>query len=807
MNIGKTQADFRRSVTGYKKVPESDTLVLVGFKRDSKLMDSLISDLKFAYYLEVNKKKPLDSLLLVYLEKITYSYLHHPKGDKKISDSLLFYTNKKLDLSRKTKESDMTSRSYKEILSQYDKDSIYDQRRVSILMAWVNDYEKWVSALGVSFASDIPHLRLANYYIRLGDTEKGLNYAQRILNFSKANSLEKWWTQHWYGNYFYKNGLYAKAITHFDEIVSNPPANPSINVANAMVEVYLNMADIFFSNNEHDKVLNILPEIDLKKHCKDCNFSNQINDVNNRKLMVECDVYLKQKQPSKAFPILQKIVPWFEGIYINRKIYNYDYDRLWYDYYDQTNQPEKAFRHLKVYNEKLDSIRKIADLNRNNENKQVLNIIRGFEIRLINQKFEQEQIIQDEKILNLKKQSQIDALNAALQQEALMNESERIEMQRILETENLKTKAKQQKEKNEKQIKQFQINELKQKLILQNRTRRLWLGLVGLLLFLIISLFWSNRQLKKKNLTIKQLSDENLKIEKEKQILLIQQNENLEDQVKTRTIELENTLSNLRSTQAQLIQSEKMASLGELTAGIAHEIQNPLNFVNNFSEISVELIEELKESKQKASGNGNSIENEILGDLSQNLQKINHHGKRASDIVKGMLEHSRKSSVIKEETSINSLCEEYFRIAYHGYQASDKNFKADYETYFDLNLPKIKVISHDIGKVIINIINNAFYAVNERSKKGEKGYTPKISLLTKQENGVIVIEIQDNGIGIPDSIKDKIFQPFFTTKPTGQGTGLGLSLAYDIITKGHGGSLRMVSSESGSSFTIELPIA
>jgi signal transduction histidine kinase len=259
-----------------------------------------------------------------------------------------------------------------------------------------------------------------------------------------------------------------------------------------------------------------------------------------------------------------------------------------------------------------------------------------------------------------------------------------------------------------------------------------------------------------------------------------------------------------------------MASLGELTAGIAHEIQNPLNFVNNFSEVSKELIVEMNEeledsSRQYAAGSMQSgeeklkIAEEIAGDIKQNLEKINHHGKRAADIVKGMLQHSRTSSGQKEPTDINALCDEYLRLAYHGLKAKDKSFNADFKSKFDPNLPKINIIPQDIGRVLLNLINNAFYAVNERSKKGEEGYKSTVSVSTAKVDDKLEIKVADNGNGIPESITDKIFQPFFTTKPTGQGTGLGLSLSYDIV-KAHGGELKVETKEGeGTTFIILLP--
>ncbi len=264
----------------------------------------------------------------------------------------------------------------------------------------------------------------------------------------------------------------------------------------------------------------------------------------------------------------------------------------------------------------------------------------------------------------------------------------------------------------------------------------------------------------------------------------------------------EDALSELQTTQTQLIQSEKMASLGELTAGIAHEIQNPLNFVNNFSEVSKELLDEMKEELDL--GNFEDAK-EIMMDVIQNLEKINHHGKRADGIVKGMLQHSRSSSGIKEPTDINVLADEYLRLAYHGLRAKDKSFNAIMKTDFDESIGKINIVAQDIGRVILNLITNAFYAVNEKKQHLKNGFEPTVSVNSKNKGSKIEICVSDNGNGIPKKLRDKIFQPFFTTKPTGQGTGLGLSLSYDIVTKGHGGELKMeTTEEEGTIFTIIL---
>jgi ligand-binding sensor domain-containing protein/signal transduction histidine kinase len=292
----------------------------------------------------------------------------------------------------------------------------------------------------------------------------------------------------------------------------------------------------------------------------------------------------------------------------------------------------------------------------------------------------------------------------------------------------------------------------------------------------------------------------------------------LEEKVSLRTKEvlqqkeeIAKALHELKSTQDQLIQREKMASLGELTAGVAHEIQNPLNFVNNFSEVNKELLTELNDEVEK--GNLSQVKT-IAKDIIDNEEKINYHGKRADSIVKGMLQHSRSSSGQKESTDINALADEYLRLSYHGMRAKNKTFNAILQTDFDNDVGRIVVIPQNIGRVLLNVYNNAFYSMSEKAKLNRKGYDPKISVTTKKLDGNIIITVRDNGTGIPEKIKDKIFQPFFTTKPPGQGTGLGLSLSYDIITKEHGGEIEVESPPAGragkegegAEFIVSLPL-
>jgi signal transduction histidine kinase len=334
---------------------------------------------------------------------------------------------------------------------------------------------------------------------------------------------------------------------------------------------------------------------------------------------------------------------------------------------------------------------------------------------------------------------------------------------------------------------QLSQQELQQK-IEQNAIRyknrlNIYILFASLLILLIVAAaLWRRNIYRKKSYTL--LQTQNQEIDNQKQ-------------------KVESALEELKATQSQLIQSEKMASLGVLTAGIAHEIQNPLNFVNNFSEVNRELLKEMNEEIE----NGNLKEvKSIAKDVSENEEKINHHGKRADAIVKGMLQHSRSRSGIKELTDINKLADEYLRLAYHGLRAKDKSFNATMVTHFDPTIEKVNLVPQDIGRVILNLITNAFYVVNEKKKNELGGYEPTVTINTTKSAKNILISVRDNGNGIPKNILDKIFQPFFTTKPTGQGTGLGLSLSYDIV-KAHGGDLRVVTKEGeGSEFIIQIPV-
>ncbi len=337
------------------------------------------------------------------------------------------------------------------------------------------------------------------------------------------------------------------------------------------------------------------------------------------------------------------------------------------------------------------------------------------------------------------------------------------------------------------------------------------IGISAMLLLFVSFLISFITSQRKKLQYHKQIQEAN---EREQQILTEQKNV-LEEKVKERTAELieqkealQHTLNDLKSTQLQLVQREKMASLGELTAGIAHEIQNPLNFVNNFSEVNAELLAEINEQleRETLSSEGKSNLESILQNVAQNLEKISEHGKRADAIVKGMLLHSRASAGDKQLTDINALSDEYLRLAYHGLRAKDKSFNAMFKMELDPAVPKINVISQDIGRVFINLFNNAFYSVNEKKKLLVTGYDPTVWVKTTFDAFSVRIIVRDNGLGMASNVLDKIYQPFFTTKPTGQGTGLGLSLSYDII-KAHQGELKVNTKEGEfAEFLITLPL-
>ncbi|WP_460943935.1 ATP-binding protein [Spirosoma daeguense] len=448
------------------------------------------------------------------------------------------------------------------------------------------------------------------------------------------------------------------------------------------------------------------------------------------------------------------------------------------DVFEEAGQPLEAYTYLKEYQK----------LRKESDQKDEANYIADVEIRSAVEKEEQEKnqikqekLLQAQQILAIEKQREIDGLKAQAANQLLQTRAEQAELDKELEKERLEARAFQNKRQQD-----YQISLLNLDIDNQRKIRTGLLGGLALFALFVLVLVRQNR--------IKQRFNQTLTKQKA--------------EIEHKRDQLDHTLTELKTTQTQLIQKEKLASLGELTAGIAHEIQNPLNFVNNFSEVSTELIDELKEGPfQKLPEEEKEYAEEILSDLTSNLRKINHHGGRASSIVKGMLEHSRTESGEKRPTDLNALTDEYLKIAYHGLRAKDKSFNCTLVTDFAPTLEPVDVASQEIGRVLLNLFNNAFYAISAQSKKrNDSTFQPTVEVRTKRKSDHVVIQVRDNGGGIPEQVKAKIFQPFFTTKPTGEGTGLGLSLSYDIITKGHGGILSVESTEGpGTTFIIQLP--
>jgi two-component system NtrC family sensor kinase len=440
----------------------------------------------------------------------------------------------------------------------------------------------------------------------------------------------------------------------------------------------------------------------------------------------------------------------------NKKFSKTPYDSLFANIYIGLNQPYNALK----YSNNADVIEKIK------------------------LSAEQEKALQDQKLLAASQKMELEKIKFDNENKRIADQVEQQDLLNRLEKTRIQAKAIQDRLKQ-----QSKIALLDKDLAQQKRTRLILLSSLGLLGIFLIMLFRNNRQ---KRRAYELLDDQSRFLKEQKE-------------------ELQATLENLSSAQTKLMQSEKLASLGELTAGIAHEIQNPLNFVNNFSEVNVELLEEMRDEIQA----GNTAEViEIANNIIENEKKINYHGKRADSIVKGMLQHSRASTGVKEPVDINVLADEYLRLSYHGLRAKDKSFNAEMHTDFDTSIGKISAMPQDLGRVMLNLFTNAFYSVTEKKKimlikhpDKKPGYEPIVFVRTRKKNDHVIITIRDNGLGIPRKIMGKIFQPFFTTKPTGEGTGLGLSMSYDIITQAHGGELSATTQEGEfAEFTISLPI-
>lgn len=469
--------------------------------------------------------------------------------------------------------------------------------------------------------------------------------------------------------------------------------------------------------------------------------------------------------------------------------------------YEKANNYEEAFKYYKNYRANLDSINSLSQKAKIQQRMAQFDFSKKEDSLKYFQRLTAEKLTQKTLLADRQRQSLLisqQKLNLANRQQELAHLGF-LKTQADLQAEQNKRKANDQRlkvVKKEQALAQTTVQ--LQKAEIKSKKLQSYFYIGGLAALIVLSVFigLSYQNQRKSNALLAnangRISEANKELSEQREEITVQRDR------------LAETVTDLKMTQQQLIQAEKMASLGELTAGVAHEIQNPLNFVNNFSEVSVELLQELKEEAEV--GNTDDVM-AIIDDLTQNLEKIHNHGKRADSIVRGMLQHSRTSTGQKELTDINKLVDEYLRLSYQGIKAKDKSFNAETRTVFDAQLPLVNAIPQDIGRVVLNLFNNAFYAVHEKASLANALYKPLVEVLTQNQDGNISISIKDNGTGIPSAIKDKIMQPFFTTKPTGQGTGLGLSLSYDIVVKAHGGKLEVTSEAGeGSVFMITLPV-
>ena len=778
-----TQMDFRRLLR--------DKLVDNKWVGNVKSIDSLIVSLKKELE-ETKRLKSSDSLQLVLLYRLAYCYGNTYKKEDHI-DSAFYYERQKLQLARKVKEAEMVVQAYSGMVRLCDFAGNREMEKLSLLKDWMKEYDTWIKYTG-SLISEIPHIKLAEYYNNIGDTKTAEDYVIKFIS-TASTTADKVTGSSYLGSWYLTQKLYDKALPQLEYVINNSPRN-HLTGSN-----YTLLVITYIGLKQYEKALSLIDKINSTPLLNSANPDNNIRAERNSRDLLSAQIYLLQKRPEKALEFLERVSPFNLKVISSKPVYDSRYDWLWYQYYLQTSEPAKALPFFQSYTAKQDTARSLADEYRKSSTARHMSFLKNFEREALKQQAEKEKLLQEKKLLELqqksaldKKQAVIAQLQATADKDQLTARAKNAELQRKLETERITTNA-----KKDQLQQQFQIASLNQDLKIQRKGRALLAGGLGMVVLIAGLLVRQNNQKMKAN-----------------RLLNLQKEE-----IVTQRDKLEKTLDDLNNTQAQLIQKEKMASLGELTAGIAHEIQNPLNFVNNFSDVNTELLKELKNELHT----GNKQEALLLADdIIENEQKINGHGKRADAIVKGMLQHSRASTGKKEPTDINALADEYLRLSFHGFRAKHKDFNADFKTDFDESIGKIEVVPQDIGRVLLNLYNNAFYAVNEKNastRSAGQPYEPTVSVSTKRSlsfgegRGEVIISVKDNGNGIPQKIVDKIFQPFFTTKPTGQGTGLGLSLSYDII-KAHGGELTVKTKEArpddavgrgeGAEFIIELPV-
>lgn len=723
-----------------------------------------------------------DTIRVSLLNEISYSYYRSNPNEG------LNYANQALTLANQWSWKRGMADAYNWLGASYGAKADYPKALTSFLSGLkiaeeLNDKNRISSLSG----------NMGTVYFGLGDYAQALNYFEKSLTMMEeklSNKIRQTTTLTNIGNVYGAQGHYFKAIDYYQKSLklNETPgliAIPKASTMSGIGTTYLRLGDIPKALDYLQKGLH-LSKVERHKTSTATNYVNLSNLY--FQLTTRLNAYLLPTLlgGTRADALHKANLYADSAVVLNKELGNLGL--LYQAYYNLSNiqdalgEHQAAFATYKLYTTTKDQVFS----QENNKKIAAASLQYEFDKKETALKFEQQLTAAQlqKQILLTKQQTQALSLKA---QAAQLATKER-DLQRL---QYLQEKAaKQDKEKQlalsekEKALKATALELSQAEVQNQNQQQMYLLAGVGSLATLLGLIVFGYAQKQKANTLLKEQKEE------------INKKSNL----------LEQSLAELKATQNQLIQKEKMASLGELTAGIAHEIQNPLNFVNNFSEVSTDLVDELSEGPlQHLPQSEQAYVAELLEDLTSNLKKITHHGQRASGIVKGMLEHSRASSGDVQPTDLNALANEYLRLAYHGQRTKDKDFACDLVTHFDSTIGQMSLMTQEMGRVLLNLYNNAFYAIRERQKQVGPDYQPTITVSTLRTKSGVEVRVIDNGTGMPQSVQDKIFQPFFTTKPTGEGTGLGLSLSYDIVTKGHNGSLTVASQEgAGTEFVITL---
>jgi len=504
MKIGASQADFRRSVSGMKKV--GDKFVNVGLMRSTVSMDSLITRLKKQYKAELTRQPASDSMQLVYLERLHYCYQQHPQQrERSYQDSLLYYYGLQRQLARRLREADIVQRSYSGQIRYFDQYKIHNPLKVNLLKEWVRDYQDWIKTIGITSYGDSPHLLLADYYATLRDDSTALRYVREMLTLAQHHP-DRWHAQYWLGIHYFSRDMPDQVLPYLLAVVENPVKTIAPEQLGLLMNAYLTLTKVYIEKKQYDKALSLLPMMNREKYYKnatpfDANYTTNA-------LMIEADVHLKRQQPEKALPLLQKIDPWYQTSYWNKKNYNPRYDLLWYEYYRQTGQTAKALGHLEVYQSKQDSINKAREKSIAESQLQNQQSVRTYEALLLTEKADKERLLQAQQLAAVRKQSEIDRLKATQEKNSLLAHAQQIELERQLENQNLRLNAQKVQQRQESQIRELKISDLSKELALENRTRNFLMGGLALLVLGGVILLWFNTKLKKQNFALSQKNRE-----------------------------------------------------------------------------------------------------------------------------------------------------------------------------------------------------------------------------------------------------------------------------------------------------------